>query len=193
MSNQDNHGVTGETLYEAIFDPKVVVHGRVTLVLWSLVTIVGIPFIPFVLLFSLWYHPEYLRRISARLTTNAVEIRKGVFFRKESTIPLNRITDVRLHDGPLMRHYGLRGIRLETAGQSGPNASSEGDLIGVIDAAEFRDLILRQRQRVLGGEEAPPAPGGSVPEILTEIRDILARIEAQSAGMADRPERGQAG
>lgn len=190
MSNQDNHGVTGETLYEASFDPKVVVHGRVTLVLWFLVTIVGILFTPFVLLFSLWYHPEYLRRISARLTTNAVEIRKGVFFRKESTIPLNRITDVRLHDGPLMRHYGLRGIRLETAGQSGPNASSEGDLIGVIDAAEFRDQVLSQRQRVLSGEEAPPAPEGSAPEILTEIRDILARIEAQSAGMADNPPRG---
>ena len=84
MSNQDNQGVTEETLYEAVFDPKVVVHGRVTLVLWSLVTILGILFVPFVLLFSLWYHPEYLRRISARLTTNAVEIRKGVFFRKES-------------------------------------------------------------------------------------------------------------
>ena len=190
MSNQDDHGVTGERLYEASFDPKVVAHGRVTLILWSLVTIVGILFIPFVLLFSLWYHPEYLRRISARLTTNAVEIRKGVFFRKESTIPLNRITDVRLHDGPLMRHYGLRGIRLETAGQSGLDGSSEGDLIGVIDAAEFRDLILRQRQKVLGGEEAPPTPDGSVPEILAEIRDILARIEAQSAGMADSPERG---
>ena len=189
MGNHDNHGVTGEILYEASFDPKVVVHGRVTLVLWSLVTIAGILFIPFVLLFSLWYHPEYLRRISARLTTNAVEIRKGVFFRKESTIPLNRITDVRLHDGPLMRHYGLRGIRLETAGQSGPNASSEGDLIGVIGAAEFRDLILHQRQKVLGGEEASPTPDGSVPEILTEIRDILARIEARSAGMADSPER----
>ena len=72
-----------------------------------------------------------------------------------------------------MRHYGLRGIRLETAGQSGPNASSEGDLVGVIDTAEFRDLIVRQRQKVLSGEEAPPAPDGSVPEIMTEIRDFL--------------------
>ena len=189
MSDQDNQGVTGETLYEASFDPKVVVHGRVTLVLWSLVTVVGILSLPFVLLFSLWYYPEYLRRISARLTTNAVEIRKGVFFRKESTIPLNRITDVRLHDGPLMRHYGLRGIRLETAGQSGANASSEGDLIGVIDAVKFRDLILRQRQKVMGVEEAPPTTNGSIPDILTEIRDILARIEAQSAGTADSPPR----
>ena len=179
MSNRD---AMGETLYEARFDPKIASHGRVTVSLWFLVAVVGILFIPLMLLFSLWYYPEYLRRISARLTTHAVEIRKGVFFRKESTIPLNRITDVRLHDGPVMRHYGLRGILLETAGQSGQYASSEGDLVGVIDAVEFRDLILRQRQKVLGSDEATQAPTGpavSTPEILTEIRDILARIEAQ--------------
>ena len=182
MSSEDSTNVTGETLYEARFDPKIAGHGRVLIALWSIVTVVGIPFIPFVLLLSLWYYPEYLRRISARLTTNAVEIRKGVFFRKESTIPLNRITDVRLHDGPVMRHYGLRGLRVETAGQAGQDAGSEGDLVGVIDAAEFRDRILRQRQRVLGGEEARLAPAeaaGSTSELLTEIRDILARIETQ--------------
>ena len=186
MSSEDSHNVTGETLYEARFDPKVASHGRVLLSLWALVTLVGIPFIPFMLLATLWYYPEYLRRISARLTTNAVEIRKGVFFRKEATIPLNRITDVRLHDGPVMRHYGLRGLRVETAGQSGQDASSEGDLVGVVDAAEFRDLILRQRQKVLSGEEARQAPAaelaGSTSELLTEIRDILARIEAQGRG-----------
>lgn len=53
--------------------------------------------------------------MSARLRTTALEIRKGVFTRSEATIPLNRITDVRLHDGPLMRHYNLRGLKVETA------------------------------------------------------------------------------
>ena len=84
-----------------------------------LITLAGAPLIPFALLFSRWYYPQYLDRLSARLTTQAVEIRKGVFFRKESTIPLNRITDVRLHDGPIMRRYGLRGLKVETAGQAG--------------------------------------------------------------------------
>ena len=96
--------------------------------------------------------PEYLRRISARLTTQALEVRKGVFFRSEATIPLNRITDVRLHDGPLMRHYGLRGLKVETAGQSG-DTGSEGNIIGVIDAVEFRNAVLRQRQEALGSEQ----------------------------------------
>lgn len=180
-----SRNVTGETLYEADFDLRIPSHGRVMLTLLFTITVVGIPFIPFMLLFTLWYYPEYMRRISARLTTNAVEIHKGVFFRKESTIPLNRITDVRLHDDPVMRYYGLRGLKVETAGQSGQDASAEGDLVGVVDAVEFRDRILRQRQLVLGGEETRPTvaeAAGSTSELLTEIRDILARIEAQGRG-----------
>ncbi len=183
MSEQsDRPRVTGDTVLEARFDPKIIPYGRWLVSLILLITVVGIPFIPLWLLFSLWYDPEHLRRMSARLTTQALEIRKGVFFRKEATIPLDRITDVRLHDGPLMRMHKLRGVKVETAGQSGQNAGSEGDLVGVIDAVEFRDAILLQRQKVLGAEPtaAPPkAAAGGTTELLTEIRDILARIEAK--------------
>ncbi len=172
--------VTGATILEARFDPRIAGHGRLVICLFLLITLVGVPLIPFALLFCRWYYPEYLRRLSARLTTQAVEIRKGVFFRKESTIPLNRITDVRLHDGPIMRRYGLRGLKVETAGQAGQIDGSEGDLIGIIDAPTVRDAILRQRQVVMSGEEAPapvaPAPAGDA-QLLTEIRDILARME----------------
>ena len=158
MSEQESQpGVTGETVLEAQFDRKIGPHTRWTVSGWLVVSIVGIPLIPFWLLFSLWYVPEYLRRISARLTTQALEVRKGVFFRSEATIPLNRITDVRLHDGPLMRHYGLRGLKVETAGQSG-DTGSEGNIIGVIDAVEFRNAVLRQRQEALGSEQGAGLP-----------------------------------
>lgn len=181
-------GVTGEVLLTAEFDGKIGSHGRVLVTLILIMTVAGIVLIPFWLLFSLWYYPQWMMRLSARLTTQAVEIRKGVFFRKEATIPLNRITDVRLHDGPLMRYYGLRGVAIETAGQAGTSASSEGNLIGMIDADKFRDAVLLQRQKVLGGEdvgEARAAATSGSDEILAEIRDILARIEQQG-----RPGRG---
>ena len=85
-----------------------------------------------------------------------------------------------------MRRFGVRGLHVETAGQSGQNASSEGDLVCVIDAVEFRDAILRQREAALGGEASPapaPPPTGSpeTAELLTEIRDILTRIEQQGS------------
>ena len=103
-----------------------------------------------------------------------------MFFRSEATIPLDRITDVRLHDSPLMRHYGLRGLKVETAGQSG-DTGSEGNIIDVIDAVEFRNAVLRQRQEALGSEQDGDSrnTAAGAAELLTEIRDILARIEAQ--------------
>ncbi len=173
--------VTGETVLEAQFDRGIVPYLRWTGSGLLIITVVGILLIPFWLLVSLWYGPESLRRMSARLTTGALEIRKGVFFRSESTIPLNRITDLRMHDGPLMRRYKLRGMKVETAGQSGATGS-EGSLLGVIDAAEFRDAVLRQRQKALDDEQGSdsPAPAGAeVADILIEIRDILNRIESK--------------
>lgn len=177
----DQSGATGKTLRDAEFDRGVISYYRVLISIYLAITVVGIPLVPFWLIFSLWYAPEYYRRLSARLTSQAIEIRKGVFNRRESTIPLNRVTDLRLHDGPIMRHFKVRGLRVETAGQSGQHASSEGDLIGVVDAAEFRNAILMQRQRVLGAEpdEDSPTPAGSATDLLTEIRDILARMEAK--------------
>ena len=115
----DQPGVTGKTLLDAQFDRSVIAYWRVLVSLIMSVTIVGIPFIPIWLIYSLWFGPKYFDGLSARLTTQALDLRKGVFTRSESTIPLNRITDLRLHQGPLMRRFGLYGLKTETAGQSG--------------------------------------------------------------------------
>ena len=145
-------------------------------------TVVGIPFIPFMLLLSLWYFPAYFRRISARLTTQAVEIRKGVFFRTEATIPLNRITDVRLHDGPVMRYCNIRGLKVETAGQSGADSGS-------VRATSSPSSAQRRcgtrsccsDSGTMGAEQAEDSPRTTAADanVLTEIRDILARMESK--------------
>ena len=179
--------VTGNVIAEAEFDCKTINWVRLAVSGILVITVVGILLIPFWWLVSFWYGPEYIRRVSAGLTTNALEIKMGVFFRKESTIQLNRITDLRLHDGPLMRHYGLRGLMVENAGSGGQNASSEGNLIGVTDAEGFRNAVLAQRQGVIEAESglapssaASPAQASS-DSVLVDIRDTLARIESQLA------------
>ena len=180
-------GVTGDVIAEAQFDRNFTAWNRVVISGFMFISVVGILLIPFWWAVSFWYGAEYLRRVSARLTTNALEIRMGVFFRKESTIPLNRITDLRLHDGPVMRHYGLRGLKVETAGMSGQDPGSEGNLVGVIDCEAFRNAVLAQRQHVIeaetGGRPLASVPAqvgdGSADAVLVEIRDILTRIEAR--------------
>ena len=174
-----------QVVLEGQFDKRVISYVRVVISLFMAITVVGILFIPFWLLFSLKYGPDFYGRLFVRLTPRTLEIRKGVYFRKEITIPLSRITDVRLHDGPLMRFFRIRGLKVETAGQSGQTSGTEGDLIGVIDAVEFRDAILRERERSVEGVQPAatptpsPATSGDTDSVLTEIRDILARIESK--------------
>ena len=178
---------TGRTLLQAEFDPRAQRYVRWLVSLILLITVVGLPLIPFWLLFSLNYAPRALDRLSATLTERALEVESGVYFRKQSTIPLDRITDIRLHDDPLMRWCGLQGIRVETAGQAGSSASAEGNLVGIIGAVQFRDAILAQREALTAAPAAlaaaPPAtapvPAGDS-ALLAEIRDLLQSIDSKT-------------
>lgn len=177
----------GSVIREAEFDPRLKGWVRALVSLILLITVVGIPLIPLWLLWSISYAPRALERLEARLTPRALEVQMGVYLRKEATIPLDRITDIRLHDDPLMRRFGLRGVRVETAGQAGAHASSEGNLIGIVGAVEFRDAILRQREALLEGAApsaaAPPVPASPADTaLLSEIRDLLKSIDSKTNG-----------
>lgn len=169
-----------EILLEAEFDRRVMGYGRLAVSLLLIVTVAGIPLIPFWLIWSVSYLPKAYDRFSARLTPTSLELTRGVYFRSDSTIPLDRITDVRLHDDPLMRFSGIQGLKVETAGQSG-TTGSEGNLIGVVDAAAFRDAVLRQREILQDGAQSATADTASSDnDLLTEIRDLLKSIDSKT-------------
>ncbi len=171
-------------LLDAEFDRGVMSYERWLVSLVLVMTVVGVPLIPFWLLWGVGYLPRSYGRLSARLTENSLETTRGVYWRTDSTIPLDRITDIRLHDNPLMRRYGLQGLRVETAGQSGANASSEGNLIGVVNAVAFRDAILRQREALQDGGApstvAAASPQSGESDLLVEIRDLLKSIDSKT-------------
>ena len=70
---------------------------------------------PVVMLITLLVMDRYLDRLSCTLTERTLEIRKGLLNRVESTVPLEKITDLQMFQGPIMRMLGLHGFRLETA------------------------------------------------------------------------------
>jgi len=143
---------------------------------------------------SQWYYTLYFQKLSCILTARKLKISKGLVFRTEKAIPLDKITDMQMKQGPLMRYLDLESMSVETAGNAGSAGGALVSLVGIKDSREFREAVLTQRDRVVGSqdlEDRPnpvPSPAGvekadlSSPEallVLTQIRDTLSRIESR--------------
>lgn len=87
--------------------------------------------------------------MSATITERKLVVKRGIFNKEEKSIPLEKITDVAMIQGPLMRMFNLYRLSFETAGQSANGALVS--LIGIDEAANFRETILTQKDKVLSG------------------------------------------
>ncbi|MEM7167266.1 MAG: PH domain-containing protein [Planctomycetota bacterium] len=184
---------------EARFDEKVCDYWLVTGALSLIAMIFTIP------LLLLWFPlgkvltRRYLERMSCVLTDRQLLFKKGYFVRVEKTVPLDRITDLGVVQGPIMRHFGVSRLTIETAGQSAAGAVLS--MSGIVDARGYREKVLEVRDALIDGKgsvdtaaaTAPPAATiAAAPstetgnaDVLTEVRDTLNRIEALLRAQAD--------
>ena len=164
-------------LASASFDKRVKYYWIVQGVLISAVTLFGIVFIPFVILIGLFVAQRILDSMSAELFERKLVVKRGIFFKVEKSIPLEKITDVGLTQGPLMRAFGLYRLDFETAGQSGHGALVS--MIGIIDAVDFRDTILKQKDDLLSVPKSQPSAAelGDKDNTLNELLLSVKRIE----------------
>ena len=169
-------------LVEAEFNPKVRSYWLLSGTLVLTATIVGIPLLPIWWIVGQWVTKRYLERMTCTLTERSLKVTRGIMVRREMTVPLDKITDVGLVEGPIMRYLDLQAVRVETAGQSTAGAAIQ--LVGVREARQFRDTVLGQRDRIASGKpmgaasaDVPVIAPDSAVSVLTEIRDTLRRIE----------------
>ncbi len=173
---------TDELLTAARFEGKLRTYWFLQVVLLCVATVVGIVILPIWLLgLGQWYVRRSFEMLKCELHERTLVVKRGIFFKVEKTIPLDKIQDLTVKEGPLLRWLGLRSLKIETAGQGTPGAS-EADLAGIVDPLDFRDQVLRQRDSM---SAAPVSRTGTdegtsgTIELLTEIRDLLSRIAAQ--------------
>src|SRR5690606_2288246 len=74
------------------------------------------------------------------LDGTTLRVDQGVFFLKRKAIPLDRVTDFILVQGPLMRWHRIWGIQVQTAGAG--HAVPEAILYGVTNPEQVRDQLL---------------------------------------------------
>lgn len=171
-------------LWEAEFNPRVRTYWLLSGALILTVTVVGIVLLPFWFLLGHYFTARYLSHMRCRLTPKSLEVAKGMFVRVEKTVPLDKITDVGLLHGPIMRHFELQALSVETAGQSSAGALVK--LIGIEDTEGFRAAVLAQRDKVVEAIEGSPThalrpsrePSDQY-DVLVAIRDSLVRIESK--------------
>ncbi|UUX92052.1 PH domain-containing protein [Methanoplanus endosymbiosus] len=110
------------------------------------------------LAFIIYWNPLYYRSIVYRLDSEEMSWKRGVWFRQTGIVPYNRITNVDIVQGPLMRYYKISDLKIQTAGYSGQK-NSEIAIKGIDNPEEIRDLILdyvrnrKPQASVTGGDE----------------------------------------
>lgn len=172
-------------LREAEFDDAVRYYVISTTIALSC-TIIGIPLLLILVPLTYLFRKIEYDNIQCTLYERTLVVKRGVFNKVEKTIPLDKITDLAIRQGPIMRMCNVEAIMVETAGQSS-GVSALVFLVGIRNAKGFRNAVLKQRDRLEDGNDEPrrtrSAPSSSLGEsddttaILRDIRDSLARIE----------------
>ena len=134
-------------------------------------TVIGLIIVPFWLILGLAVHKKQFEGLSCSLTDRSLNIRTGWLFKKQQNIPLDKLTDVSIHEGPILNAFGVVRMHFETAG------SAPFILTGVRGGPQFRDLILKQRDS-MSSQSMMPVQNSESDDVLVEIRDLLKEINA---------------
>ncbi len=140
--------------------PLVVFVPESTPYLTALVLVIVVPV-------ALWI-PRYYNSLVYELRDEEMECREGVWFRKISIIPYNRITNVDIVQGPLSRLLNIYTVKVQTAGYSSQVAKAEARLLGIENPEEVKNMIL---SKIKG---APPEAVETFGEVT--LKDILREL-----------------
>ncbi len=134
------------------------------------------------ILFAAYWIPLYYESIVYQLTVAEITWKRGVWFRQTGIVPYNRITNIDIMQGPVMRIFGISSLRIQTAGYSA-QAQAEIRIQGIEQPEALRELIMRFVRSTTpvateGAPEAAPRATG-VDVVVQELRAIRHLLEEQ--------------
>ncbi len=112
---------------------------------------------------------KYAENIKCRLTDNCLYWKAGVFFREEKIIPLDKIQDVIIINGPVLDYFGINAVKIKTD-------SDNITLYSLNQAELFRDdLIRRQREYMMSINSSKQVE--ILNNILNAVTDLVTIID----------------
>lgn len=130
-----------EAAQSYIFVVQLLVYG----VLIGLCTF-GIAFVGwwiYYFVFGKWLIERQCEEFNYRVEGRTLRADWGVFFLKRKAIPLDRVTDFVLVQGPVMRMFNIWALQVQTA--STGTAMPEATLIAIENPEQIRDELLKRR------------------------------------------------
>ena len=119
-----------------------------------------LPCVPLVLLFGVGlifagihyaiarlYYPRWVKVLRYCLDDKSLRVESGLLFRSRKTIPLDKITDLELVQGPLLRYFDMWTIKVQTA--STASQLPEATLLGLVNPDQVREEILAAKTAFL--------------------------------------------
>jgi uncharacterized protein len=148
------------------------------ILIWGLGGLVAL-----VILFIIWTR-LYYDSMFYELHDDEMRWKRGVIFRRTGIVPYNRITNIDIRQGPVMRALDISTLSIQTAGYSG-QAQAEIRIEAIVHAEELREMIRTMVRGSSGGDGT--GSGGVVParepgsadlqQVLDEMRAIRALLE----------------
>ncbi len=165
---------------KAEFNPKIKTYILLVVSFFLFISIAGIPIlIVWFLGIGQYISKRFYENLQCQLTNRHLEFKKGVLFKVEKTIPLENIQDLTFIENPLLKALDLRILKIETAGQSNPKGSDM-KLVGILDASEFKALVLKQREVIQFNAKENSQTTSSNERtnmLLEEIKELLVEIK----------------
>ena len=169
---QDNSNL--EVITSAEFKTSVIIYSWILTNIALLTTVIGILVMLLWIPFGWFVHLKQFQNTSCQLTERGIKIRKGWIFKAQQNIPLDKLTDISIHEGPILNIFGIVRISIETAG------ATPFTLVGLNKSttSQFRDIVMKQRD-LQSGSQIVNVKGEQSNDVLIEIRDILTQINAK--------------
>lgn len=143
--------------------------------IFTIIIVIGLAVLGVCVVFACIWAPLYYKSVVYHLNDTEMTWKRGVFFRKTGIVPYNRITNVDIVQGPVMRLFGISHLKIETAGGGASKSSAEIQLEGISDPEPLRQLIM---DFVRGQKPAAAATGTEYKSQNADLQALLEEVAA---------------
>lgn len=156
-----------------------------TMRLGNAIAVLLLLFLPFIIFvsFTVFWIPRFCSSLLYLLGDSDMVVEMGVWWKRKSIVPYNRVTNIDVVQGPLSRQFGLGKVSVQTAGFSsggsgGTARVAEAVVLGIKNFEEVKEFILAKVKRarpVAVETESLPVDdvNGKILEELKRVREIL--------------------